>query len=142
MLSPATPLRTSRLKSKTRRASPQISNASSSPASNSKTAEPFPTTTSRRSLLFTWSSDFVEACKSSSRPSPARPSPSMLSPVTPLRTSRPKFKIKRASPQISKDSSSPASSLKMVALYQTTTSRKSQRSTWCSASAVATEPEK
>merc|ERR1711998_407508 len=54
MLSQLTPLGTSRPRSKTRKVSLQISKDSSSPESNLRTAEPFPTTTSKRSLLSTW----------------------------------------------------------------------------------------
>merc|ERR1712182_51547 len=50
------------------------SSASSSQASSSRMAAPFRTTTSRRSPPFTSCLGFVEACRSSSRHSPARPS--------------------------------------------------------------------
>merc|ERR1712146_646613 len=57
MSSQLTPSRTSRLRSKTRRESHQISKDSSSLVSNSRTAELFLTTTSKRSPLSTWCSD-------------------------------------------------------------------------------------
>merc|ERR1712146_736770 len=57
MSSQLTPSRTSRLRSKTRRESHQISKDSSSLESNSRMTEPFLTTTSKRSPLSTWSSD-------------------------------------------------------------------------------------
>merc|ERR1712199_75962 len=81
-----TPSKTSRLRSRTKKVFPQTSKDSSSPESNSKTAAPFRTTTSRRSLLSTWSSDLEEVCKSSLRPLPERPSHSTLSNLTPSRT--------------------------------------------------------
>merc|ERR1711990_1293982 len=106
MLSQLTPLKTSRLRSKTRKVSLQISKDLSSLESNLRMEEPFPTTTSRRSPPSTWSSDLEEVCKSSSRPSLVRPSPSMLSQLTPLKTSRLRSKTKKVSLQISKDLSS------------------------------------
>merc|ERR1712226_1468337 len=48
--------RTSRLRSKIRKVSHPISRDLSSPVSSSRMEEPFPTTTSRRNLLSTWSS--------------------------------------------------------------------------------------
>merc|ERR1712226_1631826 len=53
MLTLQTPSRTSRPRSRTRKVFPQTSIASSSLESSSRTAEPFLTTTSRRSLPFT-----------------------------------------------------------------------------------------
>merc|ERR1712180_117026 len=85
-LSPLTPSRTSRPRSRTRRASPRTSRGRSSLASSLRTAGPSPTTTSRRSPLSTLSSVLGEVCRSSSRPSPARPSPLRSSPPTPSRT--------------------------------------------------------
>merc|ERR1712022_28715 len=132
MLSQLTPLRTSRLRSKTRKVSLQISKDLSSLESNLKMVELFPTTTSKRSPLFTWSSDLEVECKSSSRPSLVRPSLSMLSQLTPLRTSRPRSKTRKVSLQISKDLSSLESNLKMVELFPTTTSKRSPPFTWSS----------
>merc|ERR1712166_1579268 len=74
MSSQQTPSRTSKQRSKTRKESHQISKDSSSPESNSKTAELSPITTSKRSQPFISSSDLEEECKSSSRPSLERPS--------------------------------------------------------------------
>merc|ERR1712200_118830 len=63
---------------------------------------PSPTTTSRRSPLSTSSSVLGEVCRSSSRPSLARPSPLRSSPPTPSRTSRPRSRTRRASPRTSR----------------------------------------
>ena len=68
----------------------------------------------------------------SSRPSPARRLLWMSSPATPLRTSKPRFRIKKAFHQTSSVSSSPESNSKMAAPSPTTTSRKSQLCTSCS----------
>merc|ERR1711998_729108 len=125
MLSQLTLLKTLRLRSKTRKVSLQISKDLSSPESNLRMVELFPTTTSKRSPPFTWSSDLEVECKSSSRPSLVRPSLSMLSQLTPLRTSRPRSKIRKVSLQISKDSSSLESNSRMEELFQTTTSKRS-----------------
>merc|ERR1711939_637424 len=90
------------------------------------------TTTSKRNPLSTWSSDLEVVCKSSSRLSLVRPSPSMLSQLTALKTSRPRSKTRKVFHQISKDLSSLVSSSKMEELFQTTTSRRNQPSTWFS----------
>merc|ERR1712166_637417 len=124
MLSQQTPLKTSRLRSKTRKVFLQISKDSSSLVSNSKTAEPSPTTTSKRSQPFISSSDLEVVCKSSSRLLLVRPSLLMLSQQTPSRTSKPRFKIRKESHQISKDSSLLENNLKTAELFQTTTSKK------------------
>merc|ERR1711871_208337 len=116
-----TRLKTLRPRSRTRKVFPQISKDSSSLESSSKTEEPSRTTTSRRNPLSISSSDSEVVCKSSSRPSLVRPSPSMLNNPTPLRTSRPRFKIRKESPQTSKDLSSPESNLRMDVLSKTTT---------------------
>merc|ERR1739841_319872 len=108
-----TPSRTSRPRSKTRKVSLQISKDSSSLESNSRMEELFQTTTSKKSQPSTWSSDLEVVCKSSSRPSLVKPSPSMLSQLTPLRTSRLRSKTKKVSHLISKDLSLPESNLKM-----------------------------
>merc|ERR1711976_544224 len=70
------------------------------------------TTTSRRSPLSISSSDLEVVCRSSSRLSLARPSPSMLSPLTPLRTSRPRSRTRRVSHLINRDLSSLVSNLR------------------------------
>merc|ERR1712080_633060 len=62
-------------KSRTRKEFPQISSVSSSLANSSRMAAPSLTTTSRKRAPFTWSSDFVEVCRSSSKLSPEKPSP-------------------------------------------------------------------
>merc|ERR1711937_774254 len=64
-------------------------------------------------------------CKSSSRLSLVRPSPSMSSQLTLLRTSKPRSKIRKVFDQISKDSSSLVSNLRMEELSLTTTSKRS-----------------
>merc|ERR1712166_1466221 len=123
-LSQQIPSRTSRLRSKTRKESLQISKDSSSPESNLKTAELSLTTTSKRSLLSILFSDLEEECRSSSRPSLERPSLLMSSQQTLSRTSKPRFKIRKESHQISKDSSSLENNLKTAELFQTTTFKK------------------
>merc|ERR1712127_1137922 len=125
MSSQQTPSRTSRLRSKTRKVSHQISKDSSSLESNLRMEEPFQTTISKRNLPFTWSSDLEVVCKSSSRPLPVRPSPSMSNQQTPLKTSRLRSKTRKVSHQISKDSSSLESNLRMAEPFLTTTSKKS-----------------
>merc|ERR1712010_410572 len=125
MSSQQTPSKPLRLRSKTRKVSLQISKDLSSLESNSRTAEPSPTTTSKRSPLSISSSDLEVVCKSSSRPSLVRPSPSMLSQLTPLRTSRPRSKTRKVFLQISKDLSSLESNLRMEEPFQTTTSKRS-----------------
>merc|ERR1711998_346955 len=111
MLSQLTLLKTLRLRSKTRKVSLQISKDLSSPESNLRMVELFPTTTSKRSPPFTWSSDLEVECKSSSRP---------------------RSKTRKVSLQISKDLSSLESNLKMVELFPTTTSKRSPLFTWSS----------
>merc|ERR1712220_41539 len=128
MLSPQTPSRTSRPRSKTRRVFPQISKDSSSLESSSKTVEPSPTTTSRKSPLSISSLDSEVVCRSSSRLSLVRPSPSMSNQQTPLRTSKPRSKTRKVFLQTSKDSSSPENNSKTVELSPITTSKRSQLS--------------
>merc|ERR1711943_103616 len=149
----------SRPRSKTRKVSLQISKDSSSLVSNLRMEEPSPTTTSKRSPLSisssdsevesnsrmeelfqtttskksqpsTWSSDLEVVCKSSSRPSPVRPSPSMLSQLTPLRTSKLRSKTRRVSLQTSKDLSSLESSSRTAEPSLITTSKRSPPSIW------------
>merc|ERR1712062_777629 len=64
-----------------------------------RTEELSPTTTSRRRVLSIWFSDSGEACRSSSRPRLARPSPSRSNHLTPSRTSRLRSRIRRESPR-------------------------------------------
>merc|ERR1711998_816666 len=118
------PSRTLRPRSRTRKVFPQISKDLSSPVSNSKTEELSRTTTSRRNPLSISSSDSEVVCRSSSRPSLERPSPSTLSNPTPSKTSRPRSKTRRESPQTSKDLSSPVSNSRMDVLSKTTTSKR------------------
>merc|ERR1711976_925677 len=120
-----TPSRMSRPRSRTRRESHQTNRDLSSPVSSSRMEEPSPTTTSRRNPLSISSSDSEEVCRSSSRLSLERPSPSRLSHLTPLRTSRPRSRTRRESHQINKDLSSPVSNSRMEELSPTTTSRRS-----------------
>merc|ERR1712021_180801 len=127
-----TPLKTLRLKSKTRRKSHLTSRDSSLPESNLRMEELFQTTTSKRNPLSTWSSDSEEECRSSSRLSLVRPSPSTLNQQIPLRMSRPRSKTRKESHPTSKDSSSLESSSKMEEPFLTTTSKKSQPFTWSS----------
>merc|ERR1712084_99219 len=85
-LSHQTPLRTSRLRSRTRKVSHPISKDLSSLESSSKMDVPLVTTTSRRCPLFILSSDSEVVCRSSLRPSPERPSLLRSSQATPSRT--------------------------------------------------------
>merc|ERR1712021_276119 len=124
MSSQQTPLRTSKPRSRIRKEFPQISKDSSSPESNLKMEELSPTTTSKRSQPSILSLDLEVVCKSSSKLSPVRPSPLMSSQQTPLRTSKQRSKIRKEFPQISKDSSSPESNLKMEELSPTITSKR------------------
>merc|ERR1712004_299169 len=125
MSSQQTPLRTSRPRSRIRKESHPINKDPSSLESSSRMAEPSLITTSKRSPLSILSSDSEEVCKSSSRLSLVRPSPLMLSQLTPLRMSRLRSKIRRESHPINKDLSSPVSNSKMEELFLTTTSRRS-----------------
>merc|ERR1711988_1340270 len=120
-----TPSKTLRLRSRTKKVSHQISRDSSSLESSSRTVEPSPTTTSKRNPLSISFLDSEVVCKSSSRLSLVRPSPSMSSQLTPLRTSKPRSKIRKVFHQISKDSSSLVSNLRMEELSLTTTSKRS-----------------
>merc|ERR1712032_277940 len=71
-------------------------------------------------------------CKYLSRPLPVRQLLSMSSQPTPSRMSKPKFKIRRVFHQISRDSFSPESNLRMVEPFLTTTSKRSPLFTWFS----------
>merc|ERR1711881_290361 len=131
-----TPSRTSKLRSKTKKESLQISKDLSSLENSLKMAEPSPTTTSKKSQLFISYSDLEEVCKSSSRLSLVRPSPSMSSQQTLLRTSKLKSKTKKEFLQISKDSSSLESNWKTEEPFLTTTFKKNLPSILCSDSEV------
>jgi len=123
---------TLKLRSRTKKESHPINRDLSSLESNLKMEEPYQTTTSRRNQPSTWSLDLEEVCKSSSRPLLERPSHSMLNHQTPLTTLRPRFKIRKESPPINKDSFSPESNLKMAELFLITTSRRNLLFTWFS----------
>merc|ERR1740115_709530 len=124
-LSRPIPSRLSRPRFRIRKEFPQISKDSSSLESSSRMAVPSRTTTSRRSPLSISSSDSEEECKSSSRPSPERPSLSKLSRPTPSKPSRPRSRTRKEFPQISRDLSSPASSSRTEEPSRITTSRRS-----------------
>merc|ERR1712100_139415 len=120
------------LTGKTIKVSHPISRDLSSPESNSRTEEPSPTTTSRRNPLFISSSDSEVVCRSSSRLSLERPSPSKSSHLTPLRTSRQRFRTRKVSHPISRDSSSPESNSRTEEPFLITTSRRSPLFISCS----------
>merc|ERR1712070_664855 len=120
----------SRLRSKTRKVSHQISKDLSSLESNLRMEELSLIITSKRNLPSISSSDLEVVCKSLSRPSLVRPSLSMLNQLTPLKTSRLRSKTRKVSHQISKDLSSLESNLRMEELSLTTTSKKSPLFTW------------
>merc|ERR1711964_313861 len=93
----------------------------------------------QKESTLTWSFASAVACRSSSRRSLERPSRSTSNSRTPLRTSRPKSRTRRAFPQTSSASSSLASSSRMAARSRTTTSRRSLLSTLSCACAEASE---
>merc|ERR1712157_48516 len=134
-----TPSRTSRLRSKIRKVSHPISRDLSSPVSSSRMEEPFPTTTSRRSQLSILSLDSEVVCRFSLRPLLERPSPSRLSHLTPLRTSRQRFRTRKESHLISRDSSSLESSWKTAELFRITTSKRNPFFISCSDFVEASE---
>jgi len=129
MLSPQTPLIMLRPKFRIKKVSPQINKDSSLQASNLKMAEPWVTTTFKKSQHCIWSWDSEEACKSLLRHWLARLLPLTLNHLTPLITSKLRSKTKKASPQINRDSSLLENNLKMAEPYQTTTSRRNQHCT-------------
>jgi len=87
------------------------------------------TTTFRRSQHSTWSSDLEVECKSLLRPSLVRPSLLMLNHLTQSKTSRPRFKIRKVSHPINRDSSLQASSFRMAAALGRATGAFQRRST-------------
>merc|ERR1711907_487072 len=121
-----TPSKMSRLRSRTRKVSHQISKDLSSLVSNSKMVELSQITTSRRSLPSISSSDSEVVCRSSSRPSLVRLSPLMSNQPTLLRTPRLRSKTRKVFHQISKDSFSLESNLRMEEPFLTTTSKRNQ----------------
>merc|ERR1739841_493923 len=124
----------SKQRSKTKRVSLQTSNVLSSLASNSKMAAPSKTTTSKKSPPSTLCSGSVEGCRSSSKHSLVRPSPSRSRAQTPSKPSKQRSKTKKVSLQTSNVLSLLASNSKMAAPSKTTTSKKSPPSTLCSGS--------
>merc|ERR1712227_720045 len=115
----------SRPRSRTQKVFLQISKDSSSLESSSRTVEPSPTITSRKSQPSILCSDSEEVCRSSLRLSLVRPSPSMSSQQTLLRTSKPRSKTKKESHQTSKDSFSLESNLRTAELSLTTIFKRS-----------------
>merc|ERR1712232_74459 len=69
-------------------------------------------------------------CKSSLRHSLVRPSLLMSKPLTVFKTSKQRSKTRKVSHQTSKDLSLPVSNSMTTELLPTTTSKKSQLSTW------------
>jgi len=130
MLSQLIPLKTLKLRSKTKKVSHQINKDSSSLVSNLKMAELFLTTTSKRSQPSTWFSDLEEVCKSSSRPWLVKPSLLMLSQLTPSKTSKLRSRTRKVFLQTNKDLSSLVSNLRMEEHFLTTTFKKSLLFTW------------
>merc|ERR1712185_851998 len=110
----------------------QINRDSSSLESNLKMEELSPTTTSKKSQPFTWSSDLEEVCKSLLRLLLERQSLLMSSHPTPSRMSRPRSKIRKVSHQINKDLSLLESNSKTEEPFPTTISKKNLLSTWSS----------
>merc|ERR1711959_382116 len=129
MLMPQTPLRMSNPKFKTKKVFLQINKDSFLPENNLKTAELFPTTTSKRNPHSTLSSDLEVECKSLSRPSQEKQSLLMLMLQILLRTSNPKFKTKKVFLQINKDSFLLESNSKTEEHSQITTSKRNPHST-------------
>jgi len=119
-----TPLRTSKQRSKTKKVSHLINKDSFLLVNNLKTEELSQTTIFKKNPHFTLYSDSEVVCKSLSRPLLVRQSLLMLKPQTPLRMSKPKFKTKKESHQINKDSSLPVNNLKTEELSLITTSKK------------------
>ena len=132
MLNPQTQLKMSKPRSKIRKVSHPINKDSSLLANSWKTAELSPTITFKKNQLSIWFSDSEEVCKSSWKPSLERPSHSMLNPLTQLKMSKPRSKIRKVSHPINKDLSSLVNSLKMEELLVTTIFKKNQPYTWSS----------
>merc|ERR1719192_1196086 len=116
----------SKQKFRTKRVFPQTSNVLSSLVNNSKMVAHCPITISKRNQLSILSSVSVVVCKFSSRRLPEKPSLSKSRLLTLSKKSRPRFKTKKASHQISNVLSSLASNLKMVEHFPTITSKKNR----------------
>merc|ERR1712131_442527 len=121
-----TPSKMSKLKFRTKKVFHQTSNVLSSLVNNLKTEELFLIIISRRNQLFISSFVFVVVCKSLSKHWLEKPSPSKSRPLTPSKMSKPRFKIKKVSHQISNVSFSPESNLKMAVHSPITTSRRNR----------------
>merc|ERR1712224_1102412 len=117
MLMPLIQLKTSNPKFKTKKETLLINKDLFSQENNSKMAELFLTTTSKRNPHSTLSSDSEVVCKSLSRPSLVKQLLLTLTLLTPLRTLNLKFKT-------NKDSSLLVNNLKTVELSLTTTSKR------------------
>ena len=130
-LSRATPLKTWRQRSKTKKASPQTNRGWSSLVSSWKMVVLLATTIFRRSPLYIWCCVFVAECRSSWKPWPERPSRLKSSRAILLRMWRQKSKTKKASLPTNRGWSSLESSWKMVALWATIISRRSPPFIWC-----------
>jgi len=136
MLMPQTQLKTSNLRFRTKKESLQINKDLFSQENNSKTEELSQTITSKKSQHSTLSSDLEVVCKSSSKPSLEKQLLLTLTLLTPLKTSKAKFKTKRESLLTNKDSSLLVNNLKTEELSLTTTSKKNPHSTLSSDSEV------
>merc|ERR1711970_1020652 len=82
------------------------------------------TTDSSRTLLNFWKTRKQRKCKSLSRPSQEKQSPSRLSPLILLRMSKQRFRTKKESLQTSRGSFLQVNSWRMEELFLTTTSRR------------------
>merc|ERR1712018_955200 len=111
---------------KIRREFLQISNVSFLLVSSLKMDVLFLTTTSRKRALFISYFVFEEVCRSSSRLSLEKPSPSRLSLLTPLKMSKPRSKTRKEFLQISNVLSLLENNSRMDVPSPTTTSKKSR----------------
>jgi len=136
MLMPLTQSKTSNPKFRTKKESLQINKDLFSQENNSKTEELSQTITSKKSQHSTLSSDSEVECKSSSKPSLEKQLLLTLTLLTPLKTSKAKFKTKRESLLTNKDSSLLVNNLKTEELSLITTSKKNPHFTLSSDSEV------